>query len=799
VVLTPEKPRKGGNAKDTGAREKPRPTTPSEPQTSSATKSLPSPAQNPTPETSQTPELDREAKLATLTPDPSPPQPELDAPIEPMPTPVPDFAARANWVGLMKFWTIDKGVIAGSTHPSGLPNLGTYLCSKHKYRDFELRFQVKLTGQSPNSGLFIRSTIKDNTTFRAIEGPEIDIVKGGWGSVVYQGQTIIRGGRLTIEEIKKTWREDDFNAYTIRCVGKHLTITVNNVITWDKDNPSIPDEGIIAWQMYNGRPMTVTFRDIEFYDLSKTPEVAEAGKGRPAQTDFDPPLGPLERKAVTIRYRYDIEPTRMVKVRTLLKARGPGQGQTVSPAPCLEGLGLETTSQRPEGGAARLYLVSTKLWSEKGGQTTALHLTAETLIPGQCFGFIYAGNGAIRERGTPDLNGTSNPMPVRQDFDYLINRFCSVPEMTCVSVPAEEIQPGTSWGARLASRQGEIGNLRLLEVPMTCTFEGVRRSNGGQLAQIAIKGKLHERGDSNRLVGTFTGKVFFAIDRGYVALAHLKVEETAQTVEMDLSRAGAGNLKQPVEPEPMTAPLVGKEVLLKYKLAPSPRTIRLSVAFKTMTLDSALQLSREECTKVEMVESLSRDAGGALDRLRVGSVKNFVQFAGQSTPLPLELEKRIPGRANPVIPYVAAIPEGKLMQIMPVTAENFQGKVRNQFQNTLRAITRGYELTCVPVPAGVIRPGASWQSTMMVNHQEQGAEVRCTYKGCRLHDGHPLAQVEVRGTIGEALGRASNTPFTGTVHFDIAGGYIARADMQVEGYLDVHLTRTPGNLLGIEP
>ena len=55
------------------------------------------------------------------------------------------------------------------------------------------------------------------------------------------------------------------------------------------------------------------------------------------------------------------------------------------------------------------------------------------------------------------------------------------------------------------------------------------------------------------------------------------------------------------------------------------------------------------------------------------------------------------------------------------------------------------------------------------------------------------------GTIRAALGPASNSQFTGTVYFDIDGGYIAMADMKVEGYLDVHLTRTPGNLLGIEP
>jgi hypothetical protein len=155
AVAAAEKPRNGGSSNNIAAREKPRPMTLSEPQTSSAAKPVPSPAPKPAPEPPQKPELDREADQAPLDPTPLPPQPEQNSPIEPMPTPMPDFAAGATWVGQMKFWSFNKGEIAGSTYPNGLTNLGTYLCTKHKYRDFELRFQVKLTGQLPNSGVFI--------------------------------------------------------------------------------------------------------------------------------------------------------------------------------------------------------------------------------------------------------------------------------------------------------------------------------------------------------------------------------------------------------------------------------------------------------------------------------------------------------------------------------------------------------------------------------------------------------------------------------------------------------------------
>jgi hypothetical protein len=69
--------------------------------------------------------------------------------------------------------------------------------------------------------------------------------------------------------LRKTYTDDGFNAFHVRCVGKHVTIRVNGVTTVDGDFPSLPDEGVIAWQLH-GRltPKEVTFRNIRFTDLS---------------------------------------------------------------------------------------------------------------------------------------------------------------------------------------------------------------------------------------------------------------------------------------------------------------------------------------------------------------------------------------------------------------------------------------------------------------------------------------------------------------------------------------------------
>ena len=72
------------------------------------------------------------------------------------------------------------------------------------------------------------------------------------------------------DQVARLFKEDDFNDYEIRCVGKHVQIILNGETTVDADFPTMPDEGIIAWQMHGTRPpREVIFKDIEFTDLSR--------------------------------------------------------------------------------------------------------------------------------------------------------------------------------------------------------------------------------------------------------------------------------------------------------------------------------------------------------------------------------------------------------------------------------------------------------------------------------------------------------------------------------------------------
>lgn len=171
----------------------------------------------------------------------------------------------AGFEGLLdEYWSVKEGAIVGSA-PKGL-KFNTFLCSKEKYGDFELKFEVKMT-KGANSGVQIRSHIHNQKTF-AVTGPQCDMGQQYWGSLY--GENF--GGMMKAapaELVKKIVKEGDWNDYYIKAVGKHITIKLNGETTVDADFAKAPDTGIIAFQLHAGGPMEVIFKNVKFTNLSK--------------------------------------------------------------------------------------------------------------------------------------------------------------------------------------------------------------------------------------------------------------------------------------------------------------------------------------------------------------------------------------------------------------------------------------------------------------------------------------------------------------------------------------------------
>lgn len=180
------------------------------------------------------------------------------------------FLDPANWEGRSDIFKIENGSVVGETKED--PKYNTFFCSKKTYGDFELSFKVQLRDEVGNSGVQIRSVLKDPKKF-VVNGPQVDVGKGYWGSLYGEGV----GGYLMKakgEPVKGT--EKEFNEFRVVSKGNHVTVTVNGQVTVDEDFPdnkgknAAPAEGIIAFQIHAGYPsMRVEFKDIKFKDLGK--------------------------------------------------------------------------------------------------------------------------------------------------------------------------------------------------------------------------------------------------------------------------------------------------------------------------------------------------------------------------------------------------------------------------------------------------------------------------------------------------------------------------------------------------
>ncbi len=172
----------------------------------------------------------------------------------------------SNWEGLIKdYWTYKDGELVGNTGPKGI-KFNTFLCSKKKYKDFEMSFKVRLKDGGGNSGVQIRSKIADMKTF-AVAGPQADIGTGWWGALY--GERFGGVMKAAPKDVQKAVKAKDFNDYYIKCVGKHVTIKINGVTSIDEDFAKMPEDGIIAFQLHGGGSMEVTFKDIKFTELTK--------------------------------------------------------------------------------------------------------------------------------------------------------------------------------------------------------------------------------------------------------------------------------------------------------------------------------------------------------------------------------------------------------------------------------------------------------------------------------------------------------------------------------------------------
>ena len=166
-----------------------------------------------------------------------------------------------GWDGAPGLWTVQDGVLVGSTHGHKLAH-NSFLISKEEFSDFILRIDVKL--ENHNSGIQFRSKALPEWV---VSGYQADAAEGAWWGSLYgekTGRGVIAPGYRGKGE--KVVRPGGWNHYEIICKGKRITLTLNHLVTVDIDD-AMAASGILALQLHAGPPMRVSFRNIRIREL----------------------------------------------------------------------------------------------------------------------------------------------------------------------------------------------------------------------------------------------------------------------------------------------------------------------------------------------------------------------------------------------------------------------------------------------------------------------------------------------------------------------------------------------------
>lgn len=199
-----------------------------------------------------------------------------------------DGESLDGWSGEAGFWRVEEGAIVGQTTEENPTVANTFLVWEGgDLADFELRGKFKL--RNHNSGVQYRSARLPGKQW-AVAGYQADIADnlkwlGAAYGERYKGLFATRGEKAVIHS---SWKDrevvafvgdskeildgidvDGWNEFHIIASGNHCIQKINGVITAEFSEASEERlrSGLIALQLHSGKPMQVSFKDLEIRKL----------------------------------------------------------------------------------------------------------------------------------------------------------------------------------------------------------------------------------------------------------------------------------------------------------------------------------------------------------------------------------------------------------------------------------------------------------------------------------------------------------------------------------------------------
>lgn len=175
-----------------------------------------------------------------------------------------------GWEGdTLNTWRIKDNMIIGGSLIKNVPE-NNFLCTRRTYRNFILKFKIKLVGHEGfiNAGLQFRSVRATNPSNEMI-GYQADWGKDYWASLYDESR---RNKTLDSPDSTKvlTWiKQSDWNDYVILANNNRIRLFINGHKSVDylELDTSIPLSGLIGLQIHGGGKAEVYFKELYIKEL----------------------------------------------------------------------------------------------------------------------------------------------------------------------------------------------------------------------------------------------------------------------------------------------------------------------------------------------------------------------------------------------------------------------------------------------------------------------------------------------------------------------------------------------------
>lgn len=178
-----------------------------------------------------------------------------------------DGKSLDGWEGNLDFFRIENGAVVAGNLKTKIPQ-NEFLCTKKRYRDFELTLKVRVIGKGANAGIQFRSERIPN--HHEVMGYQADVGAGWWAKLYDESRRKkILAAPTDKEEYEKHVKLDGWNDYRIRCEGSRVQLWINGYQTVDfqEYDDTIPRTGLIGLQIHSGPPCEAWYKDLRIIEL----------------------------------------------------------------------------------------------------------------------------------------------------------------------------------------------------------------------------------------------------------------------------------------------------------------------------------------------------------------------------------------------------------------------------------------------------------------------------------------------------------------------------------------------------